>query len=160
MGGLISLITDNKIDFADETKDFIKSNPLAFIKYHLLGMPRVLLGTGRVHVAAVFYNNEREPGGIYNAGIMLWYGVLYAVVLALFRFSSLRDFGWWFCFLFCAYNVALIGIFAYTTGGGLKRVPFIPFLITMIAIELRELLNSRNRKRRDDYGDAGAVCHT
>jgi 4-amino-4-deoxy-L-arabinose transferase-like glycosyltransferase len=153
-GGLMGLITDNKIDFKDETKAFIRANPLLFIKYHLLGMPRVLFGSGRAHVAAIFYNNEKEPGLFYNAGMMLWYGLLYALVVLLFRFTCLRDLGWWFSFLFCAYNVALIGIFAYTTGGGLKRAPFIPFLIVMIAIELRELLIGRKKKQGEDHGNA------
>jgi hypothetical protein len=153
-GGLMGLITDNKIDFKVETKAFIRANPLLFIKYHLLGMPRVLLGTGRAHVAAIFYNNQREPGLIYNAGMMLWYSMLYALVLLLFRFSCLRDFGWWFSFLFSAYNVALIGIFAYTTGGGLKRAPFIPFLIVMIAVEAREFLIGLKKRRGKKYGNA------
>jgi hypothetical protein len=127
---------------------------LLFIKYHLLGMPRVLLGTGRAHVAAVFFNNQKEPGLFFNAGMMLWYAMLYALAAVLFRFTCLRDFGWWFSFFFCAYNVALIGIFAYTTGGGLKRAPFIPFLIVMIAVEAREFLTGRDKKRGATYGNA------
>jgi 4-amino-4-deoxy-L-arabinose transferase-like glycosyltransferase len=159
-GGLMGRITDNKIDFKDETKAFIKENPLLFVKYHLLGMPRVLLGTAKSHIGAVFYNNEREPGLIYNAGMMLWYSMLYALILLLFRFTCLCDLGWWFSFLFCAYNVFLIGIFAYTTGGGLKRVPFIPFLVVMIAIELREILIGRQKKRGEDHGNAKFICNS
>lgn len=153
-GGLMGLITDNKIDFKDETKAFIRENPLLFMKYHLLGMPRVLLGTAKSHIGAVFYNNAREPGMAYNVGVILWYGTLYALVLVLFRLVCLRDFGWWFSFFFCVYNVALIGIFAYTTGGGLKRAPFIPFLVVMIGIELREFFSKRKKKAGENHGNA------
>ena len=65
--------------------------------------------------------------------MICYYAIFYFVLLFTFR-------PWAFTFtpvliswLFVLYNVFLIGILAYTTGGGLKRAPFIPFLIIALA---------------------------
>ena len=135
----MKVIMDNKLDFVDQTRAYLRAHRGAFVKYHVLGMGRVLFGTAREHVAQVFHGGAPLPGAggrIYDAALVLYTLALYGATLFGFRPRLLRDPACQFAVLFVLYNVALIGIYAYTTGGGLKRAPFIPFIVLLLAAGL------------------------
>jgi hypothetical protein len=131
-----SRIIDNDFDFKDEVKAYLLENPVQFVKYHALGGARVLFGTAREHIQQVFWLGREPPAMFmqgFNGVMILWYLVVYAGLAALFRFEFLTSRSTWFSLLFIGYNIALIGIFAYEVGGGLKRVVFVPWLYLLLA---------------------------
>jgi hypothetical protein len=133
---VMRLVTDNKIDFKQETSAYLREHKTEFIKYHMLGTVRVLLGTAKVHVAEVFFSRKTPSGFIpaYNIIVLLYYIGVYSLVLFTFQLRPvLKDPVALFSVLFIGYNLCLIGIFAYLTGGGLKRMPFLPFLYLLLA---------------------------
>lgn len=131
-----SRVIDNDFDFKDEVKTYLLDNPVLFVKYHALGGLRVLFGTSREHIQQVFWLG-REPPAMFMKGfnglMILWYLALYVGLAILFRFEFLTSRSTLFALLFIGYNIALIGIFAYEVGGGLKRVVFVPWLYLLLA---------------------------
>lgn len=129
-----AMIIDNKFDFKENVKMYIQANKLLFIKYHTLGTFRVLFGTAREHVKlAVFAGNPIPFEVAYNGFMIAYYALLYGAVILLFRFGYLVDRITLFSVLFVGYNLAMIGIYAYMCGGGLKRTAFVPFLYLILA---------------------------
>ncbi len=127
-------IEDNKLDFVGVMSGYAIAHPFEFARYHLAGMGRVLFGTARNHIVSVFRNGQSlSPlaGRAYDLFMLAWYAVLYAAVAWRFRVSWLKHPVGQFCLLFILYNLMLIGVLAYTTGGGLKRMPFL-FLIYLL----------------------------
>jgi len=55
------------------------------------------------------------------------------VVAWRFRISWLRHPIGQYSILFILYNLMLIGVLAYTTGGGLKRAPFVALIYLLLA---------------------------
>jgi hypothetical protein len=159
-------IMDNQIDFAGVMSAYAIAHPFEFARYHVGGMVRILFGTARIHCNVVFPGrNLFSPpvSRIYDAFIVLWYGLLYAVVVWRFRFSWLKQPLGQFSILFILYNLALIGVLAYTTGGGLKRIPFLPFLYLLPA--LSSTVTSGNQPwlpawwKRPARGDSAIAKH-
>lgn len=135
-GSIYASIMDNKLDFSGVATAYILQHPVLFAKYHLLGMARVLFGTCRAHVAMVFpVSTKWSTAGwsVFNLVLAGFYGLFYLALLLTWRWRSFRHSTIWLSWLFVLYNVALIGVLAYTTGGGLKRAPFVPFLIIALA---------------------------
>ncbi len=129
-------IMDNKIDFAGTLSSYAFAHPLVFSRYHLAGMVRILFGTARGHVVYSFRNGQPLSlltGRVYDSFMLGWYAVLYAAVAWRFRISWLRNPISQYSILFILYNLALIGVLAYTTGGGLKRMPFVPMIYLLLA---------------------------
>lgn len=132
-------IMDNKIDFAGVMSAYALAHPLIFTRYHLAGMVRILFGTARIHFIWTFHNEKPYPplvARLYDCFMLVWYAVLYAAVMWRFRISWLRHPGGQYSLLFILYNLALIGVLAYTTGGGLKRMPFLPLLYLLLAFSV------------------------
>lgn len=137
---VMRVIMDNKLDFVDETKAYLRSHPFLFVKYHLLGIPRLLLGAGREHLAQTVYHGRRPPSmPLYSGFMVAYYLLVYAGVLAGFSRGWLRDPTCRLAILFIAYNIAIMGIYTYSTGGGLKRLPFLPFVYLLLACGSRTL---------------------
>jgi hypothetical protein len=129
-------IMDNQIDFAGTMSAYALAHPLVFARYHLGGMTRILFGTARTHVIWAFHNQQPYPplaSRMYDWFMLGWYAILYAAVAWRFRISWLRQPLGQYSILFILYNLALIGVLAYTTGGGLKRMPFVPLLYLLLA---------------------------
>jgi hypothetical protein len=129
-------IMDNKIDFAGTLSACARAHPLDFTRYHVAGMAYVMFGTARTHVICTLRNGrpfQAAAGRMFDGFILVWYAVLYATVLWRFRVAWLRQPMVQYSILFILYNLALIGVLAYTTGGGLKRIPFIPLLYFLLA---------------------------
>jgi len=129
-------IADNKIDFAGAMSSYALAHPLIFARYHVAGMARILFGTARTHVVFCLRNGQPFPPLVARAFDLFmvgWYAVLYAAVAARFRVSWLRHPVGHYSILFILYNLALIGVLAYTTGGGLKRMPFVALIYLLLA---------------------------
>lgn len=143
-------VTDNKFDFQEETREYLRENKLLFIKYHALGAVRVLLGTGREHFKQVFWEGTKPPrwvAQIYDVSVMAYYLGLYAAVLGVAGPLFLKHRLSVLSLLFIGYNMALIGVFAYLVGGGLKRVVFVPFLLLLLAHGWHGLKDGCKRRR-------------
>ena len=133
---LFDRIMDNKIDFAGVMSAYARAHPLEFARYHLSGMGRILFGTAQTHIVWAFRNGQPFPLPIargYDWFLLAWYAVLYTEVVWRFRISWFRWPVGQYAILFTLYNLALIGVLAYTTGGGLKRMPFVPFIYLLLA---------------------------
>ena len=133
---LFDLVMDNKLDFKGVAIQYALQHPLAFAKYHSLGSLRVLFGTARVLAMECFpacASWTQTAWRFYNLGMICYYAIIYFALLFTFRPRAFTLPPIFISWLFVFYNVLLIGILAYTTGGGLKRAPFIPFLIIALA---------------------------
>ena len=125
---LFDRIMDNKIDFAGAMSAYALAHPLEFARYDVAGMMHILFGTAQIHLITAFRNGRPlSPfaARIYDLFMLGWYAVLYAFVVWRFRISWLRHPIGQYSILFILYNLMLIGVLAYTTGGGLKRTPFV-----------------------------------
>jgi hypothetical protein len=147
---IYELIMDNKIDFKNDAIQYVMQNPLTFVKYHILGSIRVLFGTARNHLKTCFTacaNWSENAWKLFNLGMISYYFLIYLALLLSFRSLELFDPVISFSWLFIIYNIGLIGVLAYTTGGGLKRAPFIPFLIIALAGQFAYLLRTRKKSK-------------
>ena len=129
-------IMDNKIDFAGVMSAYTLAHPLEFARYHVAGMVRILFGTARNHVICAFCNGQPFPpfaARMFNSFMLGWYAILYAAVAWRFQTSWFRHPIGQYSTLFILYNLALIGVLAYTTGGGLKRMPFVALIYLLLA---------------------------
>ena len=133
---IFDTIVDNKIDFAGVMSAYALAHPLEFARYHVGGMAHILFGTARTHVVWTFHNERPYPplaSRTYDLFMLGWYAILYAAVAWRFRASWFRHPIGQYSILFILYNLALIGVLAYTTGGGLKRMPFVPLIYLLLA---------------------------
>jgi len=145
---LYKRIMSNHIEFTGVASDYIRTHPVVFVKYHLLGMVRVLMGTARSHIHETLPRTDiwsSRGWSLFNGFMVAYYLSLYAGILATFRLRSLRSEMALVSWGFVCYNLVLIGVLAYTTGGGLKRAPFIPFLIIILALQMRRIQNLSKR---------------
>jgi hypothetical protein len=129
-------IVDNKIDFAGVMSAYALAHPLEFARYHVGGMARILFGTARIHVIFAFRSGQPfSPlaARMFDLFMLGWYVILYAAVAWRFRTSWFRHPMGQLSLLFILYNLALIGVLAYTTGGGLKRMPFVALIYLLLA---------------------------
>jgi hypothetical protein len=130
-------IMDNRIDFAGTMSGYARAHPLIFARYHLEGMVRILFGTARMHVIWTFHNGQPlspSAARTFDLFMLGWYAILYAAVAWRFRISWLRQPVSQYALLFTLYNLALIGVLAFSTGGGLKRTPFLPLIYLLLAL--------------------------
>jgi hypothetical protein len=131
---------------------FLRQHPLQFAQYHVLGSLRVLLGTGRMHVKTCFPVAEGwgpHAWRIFNTVMVGYYIALFGLLLLTLRRRSLRQPAVLWAWAFILYNVSLIGALAYTTGGGLKRAPFVPLVVLVLAgqiycLKIRKEADSEN----------------
>jgi len=136
---IIDCIMDNKIDFAGTMSAYAFAHPLEFARYHVGGMVRILFGTARTHVIFAFRSGQpfSPPAArMFDLFMLGWYAILYAAVAWRFRTSWFRHPVGQYSILFILYNLALIGVLAYTTGGGLKRMPFVALIYLLLAFSL------------------------
>jgi hypothetical protein len=129
-------IMDNKIDFAGTMSACALAHPLDFARYHIAGMAYIMFGTARTHVIYALRNGQPFPplvARMYDLFMLGWYAILYAAVAWRFRTSWFKHPVGQYSILFILYNLALIGMLAFTTGGGLKRMPFVPLIYLMLA---------------------------
>jgi hypothetical protein len=138
--GLYPTIMDNQIDFNDEVREFIIDNPILFVKYHIKGMVRLMFGTGQVHFAYTILASDKKTflsssfNRAYTLVMLFYYSIVYLVVIVSFKMKPLKDSAGLFIFSFILYNLTAIGIFAYTTGGALKRIVFYPFILLLLGL--------------------------
>lgn len=138
------LVMDNKFDFKGVAIQYAVQHPATFIKYHILGSLRVLFGTARNHLKVVF-QPAWSPGAwrLFDSAMVGFYLLLYIPLLLSFRPRGLLEPAIGFAWVFILYNTGLIGVLAYATGGGLKRAPFVPFLMIALAGQCAQLLRHR-----------------
>jgi 4-amino-4-deoxy-L-arabinose transferase-like glycosyltransferase len=150
-GHVMGLIRDNKLDFTDLAKETILEHPVTFLKFHTLGCFHVLFGTAQEHIRQTYFLGRDMPPPInliLNVLIVGYYFLLYLLIAQGIRFRNIKSPVWILCTLFCLYNIGIIGILAFNTGGGLKRSPFVPHLIILSAMSAAALPDTWSRIKR------------
>lgn len=139
------LITDNAFHFSGALVDYALENPLTVIWFQVHGAFRLLLGTGRNHVRSVFLQEKSNRDfRYYDLFMITVYGLLYLAAVATFRpFRFLKTDWMLACGGIVLYHLALMSLFSWTTGGALKRAPFIPFVYLIVAGQIDALLRQR-----------------
>jgi hypothetical protein len=141
---LMAAIMDNRFDFRGEASAYILTHKRIFLESHAKGMLRVLFGTGREHLLQAFLHGKPPPPPVmraYDIALITYTLAFYTVALFFFRGRSLRKPAVLFSVAFILYTLALIGVQAYTTGGALKRSPFLPFVVIVAAMGSRSATN-------------------
>lgn len=152
-GKFYETIMDNKLDYVGEVGAYVREHPILFVKHHLAGDLYLLFGTARNHVREALNAGARWTrlhSRIYDGMMLVYYMLIYVLVAAalwlgrpnwknpLFLISA----------GFVLYNLALIGAMSFHTGGGLKRVPMMPFIFLLLALGLQTYQERQNREGR------------